>query len=168
MGLPGEVDEDLGSLVELMRKMKARLGRTAIPGHHPGRIALSVNPFIPKPLTPFQWERMAPARILSSRLAFLEKELGKLGGIDFLSGSVKWACCQGILARGDRRLGKILLSAFELEGDWRQAFRRQGMDPLFYLERERAEAEIFPWDHLGGPLARTHLWGEYRRAKEGR
>lgn len=144
IGLPGEEDEDMVAIVDLVAKVGERLtiSKKSV------RITVSVNPFVPKASTPFQRVRMEEEKTLSQRLKILKKELRSLGNINLIHESIKWSLWQGILSRGDRRLGNVLLSAYRWEGDWRKALREEGLEESFYLRRERSDEEILPWAHL--------------------
>ncbi|HEX7512228.1 MAG TPA: hypothetical protein VF464_02555, partial [Candidatus Methylomirabilis sp.] len=76
----------------------------------------------------------------------------------------KWAHLQGILARGDRNVGELLLLALDYKGDWRSAFREWPRNPDFYVRRERPLGERFPWDHFEVGTKRERLEIEYQRA----
>ncbi len=154
IGLPTETDTDVQALLELVRKVK----KVAAP-----RITVSVNPFVPKPATPFQWTPMEEASVLSSRLRMIRRELGRIGGVNLIHESVKWSLWQGILARGDRKVGEVIENTYRI-GDWRKAFREVGIDPEFYLERVRGKEETFPWDHLIQGYDKNVLYEEYIKA----
>ena len=160
IGLPTETDSDIEALLEFVinvRKIAGRFSRRS------PRITVSVNPFVPKPATPFQWARMEKGNVLSSRLKMISKEFDKVGGIDLIHESVRRSLFQGVLARGDRKVGRVIEKASET-GDWRKAFREVGVDPAFYLERERAEEEIFPWDRIIQGCDKHLLYGAYKKA----
>ncbi|NOX97598.1 MAG: radical SAM protein [Nitrospirae bacterium] len=144
IGLPGEDDDDIVAIADLVGKIRKRL----FVSKKPGKITVSVNPFVPKASTSFQGMRMEEGKTLSRRLKILKKELRNLKNINFIHESVKWSLWQGILSRGDRRLGNVLLSTYRWEGDWRRALREEGLDESFYLRRGRSAEEIFPWAHL--------------------
>ncbi len=144
IGLPGEEDEDMAAITDLVAKVRERLTKAK----KSGRITVSVNPFVPKASTSFQRVRMEEEKTLSRRLKILKKGLRGLGNVNLIHESIKWSLWQGILSRGDRRLGNVLLSTYRGEGDWRRALREEGLKESFYLRRERAKGEILPWAHL--------------------
>ncbi len=145
IGLPGEEDDDIVAIADLVAKIRKILTIAK----KPGRITLSVNPFVPKASTPFQRVRMEERKTLVRRLKILKKELKGLKNVNLIHGSIKWSLWQGLLSRGDRRLGKVILSTYRGEGDWRKALKEEGLEESFYLRRERPNEEILPWDHLG-------------------
>ena len=144
IGLPEEENEDMAAIAGLV----ARIRDILTISKKAGKITVSVNPFIPKASTPFQRKKMGDEKMLSRRLRILRKELSSLGNVNLIHESIKWSLWQGILSRGDRRLGNVLLSTYRWEGDWRKALREEGLEESFYLQRERPEDEILPWDHL--------------------
>jgi radical SAM superfamily enzyme YgiQ (UPF0313 family) len=139
-GLPGETNGDIEALINFVGKLRLRCKKAP-------KITVSVNPFIPKPGTPFQWMPMEEEGILSSRIRMIKDGIRKLPGVNLIHESVKWSLWQGVLSRGDRKTGDILQLAYEMGGDWRKAFRKAGIEPDFYL-REREKEEPLPWDYL--------------------
>jgi len=76
----------------------------------------------------------------------------------------KWAYTQALLSRGDRRTTQFLIKALETGGDWTRAFREVSLNPDFYVFRERAADELFPWDFIDHGLDKKILWQEYQNA----
>ncbi|MEJ5360016.1 MAG: TIGR03960 family B12-binding radical SAM protein [Desulfobacterales bacterium] len=174
VGLPTETEADRIALVDLVRGLAALRG----PGGRRGRLHVSLAVFIPKPHTPFQWaaqlsleESRRVLRDLRERLSFRNVE-------------VKWqnpemSFLEGVFARGDRRLSRVLLAAyrrgcrFDGWGDrlrlerWLEAFAECGVDPGFYTSRPRQRFEPFPWDRIDIRVDRDYLWGEWEKALRG-
>jgi radical SAM superfamily enzyme YgiQ (UPF0313 family) len=167
VGLPTETDRDLLEIVHLVERVNQQAKE-----YRPGgfrKISLSINPFIPKPFTPFQWEPMHNRKELEQKLKWLKKQLGKVKNIDLGSESPRLALIQGLLARGDRKLGKVLVSAYRSGGSWtvwRKALAEEGLDFEFYVYRVRDKEEIFPWDHLDWGVNKEYLWDERVRAEK--
>ncbi len=163
-GLPTETDEDVLGMArlairireEVMLPQARRSGRM-------GRITLSVNPFIPKPWTPFQWAPMDDRRCLEAKRRLLERELRPRGiGLDLFS--PREARLQALLARGDRRCADLLeLAHRETGGDLRRALERWPHDPDFFASRSIGLDEVLPWDFLDHGLTRRFLARELRR-----
>ncbi len=163
-GLPTETEEDLLGMArvavrireEVMRPRAKATGRM-------GRISLSVNPFVPKPWTPFQWLPLADRKCLEAKRRLLERELRPRGiDVEFLSPREAWL--QTLFSRGDRRLADLLESAHREErGDLRRALARWPHDPEFFVTREAAVDERLPWDVLDHGLEKGFLAREYRR-----
>jgi len=136
LGLPDEEDEDIDELVGLVREV------CAIAARH---VVVNVTPFVPKAHTPFQRAPMAPRELLDGRLARLRELLRPLG-VEVRAESVDDALIQGILARGDRRVGEALASMPRPTASrWDRALAQAGLTADEYL-RERAQDEPLPWD----------------------
>ena len=164
IGLPTEQDCDIEAICDLAVRIAdqmATYGRS-------GTLTLSVNPFVPKPFTPFQWLPMADQTVVARRLRFLEKSLKGHKKIRVQSESLREAYLQGTLARGDRQLGQALVQAHLLGGrkSWKQALKLCEIDEATYLYRERLRDEVFPWDRIDVGVSREYLWLELQRAMQ--
>jgi len=155
MGLPTETEADVEALVELTLAIRARF---------PGRLTANITPFVPKAHTPFQWAAMASQETLQRRIAHIEGGL-RPAGIEVRSESPTWARVQGVLARGDERVGEVLIriQRRSLAG-WRRACEEVGLDPGVYLQA-RPAGEPLPWDFIDAGLSRAYLGREYTRAR---
>lgn len=164
IGLPFEEEEDVTAIIKMALDLKQYM--KAIGGR--GMLTLSINPFVPKPFTPFQWLPMANAKTVDQRLKRIRQELKREPGIEILAESLKEAYIQGILARGDRKIGEALLAAHRLGGTkaFKTALKNCGLDASFYLYRERSIDEILPWDTLFMGFSKAYLYREYERARE--
>lgn len=162
IGLPHEEDEDAEAVIDLANRLKDRMDE----GRGKGNLTLSINPFVPKPFTPFQWMPMAPKRQVEHRLKMIQNALRGRKGIHIIAESLREAYLQGILARGDRRISEVLLRAFE-RGDkgLKRAMKECGLSPEFYLYRERPQEENFPWERLDMGFHREYLYEEAKRAE---
>ncbi|MHB9156327.1 MAG: TIGR03960 family B12-binding radical SAM protein, partial [Endomicrobiales bacterium] len=166
VGLPTETEDDIEGINRLIRGVRAKA-----PGLNFG---VTLSPFVPKAQTPFQWVAMASPETLKSRLHKLSRMLPASVKTHFVDSSV----LEGALARGDRRVSKVILRAWQkgcrfdqwkehLKFDlWQAAFREEGIDMGFSLYRERAADETLPWDHLVFAHDRTLLQADYRKAFE--
>jgi len=155
VGLPTETEADIEALVELT--LAART-------HFPGHLTANITPFVPKAHTPFQWAPMASQQTLERRIATVESQLQPVG-IEVRSESPAWARVQGVLARGDERVGEVLMRMQRpAHADWRRACREAGLEPDAYLQA-RALGEPLPWDFIAPGLSRAHLERECTRAK---
>jgi radical SAM superfamily enzyme YgiQ (UPF0313 family) len=168
-GLPTETEEDVRGIAGLARRVRdeALLPPARARGRM-GRLTLSVNPFVPKPWTPFQWDGLAPERALASARRLLERELRPLGvAVDFLS--PREARLQAVLSRGDRRTADLLeAAARDHGGDLGRALRAWPEDPGFWAERTAGEGERLPWDHLEPGVEKRWLLAERARGLAGR
>ena len=168
IGLPTETQEDVEEIISLAGKVHEVQLRRARPLGKIGRTTLSVNSFVPKPLTPFQWEPMERVDSLNKKLRFLEKAVKKIGNMNIIHDVPKWEYVQALLSRGDRRMGRLIRAAHAIGGDWKTAARGLGMDTDFYVLRRREFGEELPWDFIDNGVKKDYLWNEYERALEGK
>jgi radical SAM-linked protein len=173
VGLPGETDEDIDALIEMVRSVESIC---RVYGKR-RKITVSLSPFVPRPHTPFQWEEQAAPEILLARISILRKRL---------SGRrtrLKWrdpfmAKLEGLLARGGQELGSVIESAwksgsrfdswtdrfdFEL---WMRSFESAGLDTSKMLGPRDKDAAL-PWGFIGGGVTTAFLKDEARKAAEG-
>ncbi len=162
VGLPFETEEDIAAIVTMTRGLKSHMESLG----SSGRLTLSINPFIPKPFTPFQWVPMTEAGVVERRLKAIGQALKADKGVEVQVESTREAYIQGVLARGDRRLGAVLLAAQGRGGvrGWRQAVKETGTAEDFYLYRARAVDELLPWQQLDMGLAAGYLEDEFNNA----
>lgn len=173
IGLPTETDEDLDGIAEIAAKtvdINRRCGRG---GRF--RVTVSVSNFVPKPFTPFQWCPQDSIRELRRKHDYLKSKL-RIKNVSFSYHDDRTSAAEALLARGDRRLGRVLYLAwkkgavldswaehFDME-HWSQAMRKCGLDPDFYVTRKRRPDEIFPWEVIDAGITRDYLASEYGRA----
>ena len=173
IGLPTETMDDVLGIAELGKKVKIQ-GKKAGNG---GDVNVSVGSFVPKAHTPFQWEPQISYENILEKQQFLRREL-KARKLNFKWQDAPLSVLEGVFARGDRRLGAVLLKARELgcrfDGwgehfdfrKWQDAFAAVGIDPLFY-HRRREFDEILPWDHLDCGVTKDFLYGEWEKSLSG-
>jgi hypothetical protein len=125
-------------------------------------MSVSLSCFVPRPWTPLQWWPMLTEEALKARLAAISRELSKIAGATVTRDLPKWALLEGILARGDRRAGELLLAASRV--GWDRARLVHPLNPAFALHRERGREEQLPWDHLCWGIDRDALWAQYQQA----
>jgi radical SAM superfamily enzyme YgiQ (UPF0313 family) len=168
VGLPTETDEDVDGLAALTLRIREEvlLPRARATGRM-GRLTVSVNPFVPKAWTPFQWLGMATERRLAEVRRRLERALRPKGVVvDALGG--REAAMQALLSRGDRRVADLLeLAHRETGGDLRRALRLWPHAPGFFVHREAGRDERLPWDFLDHGLERGWLARELERGLAG-
>ncbi len=161
IGLPTETDEDVQETVEFIRQCRAIFLEASRPLKRIGRIGVQVNPFVPKPWTPFQWAPMASSKVLDRRAAILRQGLKKLPNVVLRTESPREALYQAVLSRGDRRIAPVVSRVAQQLGRWSGVMRKARVDPHFYALRERPADEIFPWDHIDHGLSRKSLYRVY-------
>lgn len=163
VGLPFEEDADIAAIIDLAERLRRYMDERG----SRGTLTLSVNPFVPKPFTPFQWMPMASKKRLDAVMKTLTQALRRTKKIVVNFESPKEALVQAILARGDRRLAEPLMRAAAGRGakDLVPEMRDAGLSPDDYLTREWAEDEMLPWEHLDMGFTKRYLRQEYERAE---
>lgn len=159
IGLPTETDADVEGLVEMVRQLAGEFSAV--------RFQVSVSVFVPKPWTPFQWSPMERPETLRNRFQALRRALSGARGVSLSGESPRLAAVQALLARGDRRTGRVLAAAHSNGVSYSAALRQCGTDLEEWLYREREKDELFPWDHIDVRVSKGYLWREYRRAARG-
>ncbi|MBQ6758409.1 MAG: radical SAM protein [Selenomonadaceae bacterium] len=154
VGLPFEELDDVEAIAELTTRVKKFCG---------GRLTLSVNPFVPKPFTPFQWSPFAGKKYLDAAFKILRGRLKSMHGVEMISESIRSAEVQAILSRGDKKISEVVLQS-ETAQDFRKNFKAAGLDEEFYL-RGRDLDESLPWDFLDQGFNKKYLREEFNRAK---
>ena len=156
LGLPTETDEDVQALIDLVLAVRERF---------PRRITANITPFVPKAHTPFQWAAMAPVERLKEGLTRVEQAL-RPRGVAVKAESPAWSAVQGVLSRGDSRVGQALIRVERRSlAAWRRALRECQLEAAEYL-RERSLDEPLPWAVVDSGVRRDYLWREMRRAVE--
>ena len=166
IGVPQETPADVEAIVDMAKEMRAILLPHAKRTGRIARISFTISPMVPKPHTPFQWVAMEPPKTISRKLDFLKREINQLGGIKIGSASARLAHQEAVFARGDRRLGRVILELAR-GTSWNQAFRKYGLLPHFYATRERPLHEVNPWDHLDLNVKPQFLQLEFNKHKKG-
>ena len=162
IGLPTETDEDIEAIVGLAERTQAHMEKVGCKG----RLTLSINPFIPKPFTPFQWMAMDNQKVVEKKLQYIKKALQKNRRIEVLVESPKEAYIQGVLARGDRRLGAVIAACAADRGSksFKSEMKAAGLDMDNMNYRERSFDEFLPWSHLDMGMDEGYLEMEWKRS----
>ena len=181
-GLPTETDEDVLQIAEMARNV-IKAGREAT-GSRDIRCTVSIGGFVPKPHTPFQWCGQLGAEETDARLRKLrdtiraDKNYARAIGFRYHDG--KPGIVEGLLSRGDRRVGKVIRAVWEDGGrfdGWSEYFSYdrwmaaaakgladEPVDVAWYTTRDRDQVEVLPWDHLDSGLDRDWLWEDWQEA----
>jgi radical SAM family uncharacterized protein len=185
-GLPTETDEDVVQIAGMAHRV-IRAGREAS-GRNDVRCTVSIGGFVPKPHTPFQWAAQASPDVVDGRLRKLR---AAINGDRKLAHNIKLryhdgqpALIEGLLARGDRRVGRVIERVWRHGGrfdGWNEHFSYERwagacaaeLEPLgvslsWFTTRERDRDEVLPWDHLDSGLDRDWLWADWEDALGGR
>ncbi|MBU0482469.1 MAG: radical SAM protein [Proteobacteria bacterium] len=164
IGLPTETEEDLLEMVTLVREV---LGVMSGPGRERGRLStltLSINPFVPKAWTPFQFHPFATIEQLKNKMKFLRQNLVGVANLKIMGEKPDSAFLQAVIARGDRRLAPALIELAKSGANWRHVFRQNDITTDDYVGCDRGEGEIFPWTIIDHRIKPGYLWREYQRA----
>ncbi|OPY15382.1 MAG: Radical SAM superfamily protein [Syntrophus sp. PtaB.Bin001] len=164
VGLPTETETDIDGLISLTKRIR-HYSLQISQGKRPfKRIILSVNQFIPKPSTPFQWHPLEDIRIIKKKLLHIQKALRREGPVRVFHDLPKWNYIQTLLSLGDRRVGLVLLAVHKLGGNWSQALKSVNLNSDFYVYRQKDLQETFPWDFIDHEIDKSFLLGEYRKS----
>lgn len=178
VGLPTETDEDVLEIADMAREV-IRTGRQ-VTGSRDVKTTVSIGGFVPKPHTPFQWAAQASHEEVDHRLKLLrnainsDKSTAKAIGYRYHDG--KPGIVEGLLSRGDRRVGAVIEQVWRDGGifdgwsehfsfdRWMTAAEKTAIDVDWYTTRARTELEVLPWDHLDSGLDKEWLWADWQEA----
>jgi radical SAM family uncharacterized protein len=171
-GLPTETDEDTLGIIELAKRC-LELAKANGKG---GSVTVSVGGFVPKAFTPFQWFGMNTEEELRRKVNLLRDAARHAKNVQLKWHDPKASIVEGLVSRGDRRLGKVIEQVWRNGGTfqewsehfrldlWQQAMADNGLDMDWYCHRHRTEDENLPWDHLSAGLHKDFLWQDWRDA----
>ena len=175
LGLPTETDEDVIGIARLAEKVYWTWKNYAVNKSRGLRSTVSTSFFVPKPFTPFQWEAQITRDEYHRRVDLLRGSI-KNKSIQYNWHEMETSYIEAVLARGDRRLGKLLETVWRKGGRldswseyfsferWMEAFAETGIDPDFYALRERPKDEILPWSMIDIGVHPEYLWREREQA----
>lgn len=180
LGLPSETLEDVDGIAGLAYKVVNEYKNTPIQKRGKGlNVTVSTATFVPKAFTPFQWEAQDDRENVNKKQMFLKDRM-RSKQITYNYHENKLSLLEAVFARGDRRICRVLLRAWELGckfdgwGEhfkydaWMRAFEECGIDPYFYATRKREYDEILPWDHIDVGVSKKFLINESKKALEGK
>ena len=179
IGLPTESDEDIKEFIDFVQLLRHRILEAGRKRGQVATLTLSVNSFVPKPWTPFQYhafgslddrearypgsERQA-VKILKQRFKILHKALGRMPNLRIKADRPERALEQAVFARADRRLAPALHGAAVEGKSLKQALAEQNIKPGFYAMRPRPGDELLPWEIIDQGIEPEYLYQEYQRA----
>ncbi len=167
VGLPTETDADIDALIRLVKKIRHHTLAYTEGKKTFRRLTLSINQFIPKPQTPFQWHPLEDIHEVSRRIKRITQGLKGEIGVRILHDLPKWNYIQSLLSLGDRRVGHMLSTVHRLEGNWSQALKTVPLNADFFVYRPKPCTEFLPWDFIAAATDRSYLEREYQRALKG-
>ena len=167
IGLPTETMSDVDAIIQLVKKIKHQFLASSRARKKIGQITVSLNCFVPKPFTPFQWAAMDEIGVLKTKIKKIKNELKKVANLRINSDVPRWAYIQALFSRGDRKVADILSLAHANRGNWAQTLKTVPINSDFYVYRQRSTAERLPWDFIDHGIQKSFLRREYQRAVEG-
>ena len=174
--LPTETEQDVKGIAELSEKIVEKyyeMPKEKRP--RPVQVVASSSCFVPKPFTPFQWDAQNTFDEFLEKAKMVKKQITKKQ-LKYQYHDVKLSFLEGVVARGDRKIAKVLYRAWQLGckfdawndlfqyDKWIQAFEDTGIDPAFYANRKRNYDEILPWDHISVGVSKQFLMAEREKA----
>ncbi len=171
LGLPTETEEDILGIAELANQVLHTWRLYAKNKNRGVRITVSTSCFVPKPHSPFQWEKQNTMDEYIAKVNLLRENI-KAKNVVYNWHDPQTSYIEATLSRGDRRMGKVIENVWRSGGRleawtdyfsfdrWMQAFDDAGVDPTFYAHRERSKDEVMPWDVVDVGVRKEHLWHE--------
>jgi radical SAM superfamily enzyme YgiQ (UPF0313 family) len=166
VGLPFEEPADVEAIVHLTEQIRESMLAVGRSRGRVGRIHPSVNAFVPKPGTPFQWLPMESPKATDRKLQQLRKAFGRMPNVKAICKSARSGAHQSLLALGDRRVADALEVACRERIDLVRAAKTVGLDPGFYLFRGRARDEVLPWDVIDNGVSKAYYLRELDKSRK--
>ena len=175
IGLPTEQWDDIEGIIRVVKEVES-MGKSMV-----GRkfsLNVSINAFVPKSHTPFQWTIQERGEQLREKFSYIVKRV-QSRNISVSFPDINVSLLEAVFARGDRRLGKVLEEAYKIGckfdswreyfhlNDWIKAFKKCQLDISFYAHRERKKEEKLPWDIIDCGITKDFLWLEWQKALQG-
>lgn len=173
IGIPGEIESDLREIItmaETVSRLRGKVGKG-----RSGKVNAAVSTFVPKPHTPFQWHGQMTLEQVRHRQHHLYSWRSERM-VDLKMHDSERSVIEGVMSRGDRRLGRAIEYAYKLGcvldawdehfnySQWLRAFAETGIDPVWYANRHRGKDEVFAWDHIDGGVHKSFQWIEYEKS----
>ncbi len=164
IGLPSEEDVDIEEMIAMIKRIRTKMDAAG----NKGELVISVNGFVPKPFTPYQWAPLCDTAVLKRRFKMLNDGLKKEKRIKLITESLKESVVQAVLARGDRKIGAALLEAHVSGSNLKSVLKMQGVHIEDYACREIQVGASLPWQHLDMGFTEQYLAAELEHSKEGK
>ena len=168
VGLPTETMDDVDAIVTLCKKIKHQFLKSSRAKKRMGDITISLNSFVPKPFTPFQWVKMDDVHVLKEKIKKVKNGLKRVANVRVHADIPRWAYIQALLSRGDRKVAQLLSLVNTNQGNWPKTFKSSPINPDFYVLRERSLDELLPWDFIDHGIRKSFLKTEYKKALQGK
>jgi radical SAM-linked protein len=175
IGLPSEEDEDIQDIIGLAKQVSGLAEKQ----RKRAKLNIHISTFVPKSHTPFMWVPQISLEESRRRMQLVREQLrGTAVRVKWNYPEVSWV--EGVFSRGDRRLSKAIVEAWKLGArfdswsehfhmeTWKKAFKLTGIEPHFFLHRERSLDEILPWDHIRSGINKDFFRREWERAQRGK
>ncbi|MFO7965018.1 MAG: radical SAM protein [Desulfobacterales bacterium] len=163
VGLPTETAEDVEAIVKLVARAKTVFLTAGRSKKRVGTITVSLNPFVPKPFTPFQWTAAADGKSIKQKIKHVTNGLKSLPNVRVFAESPRQAHHQALLSRGDRQVGGFLIHLHKNKGNWAKTLKETALNTDFYTKEEMVD-RILPWHFIDHGFDVSRLKEEYRRA----
>ena len=168
VGLPYETDTDVSAIIDLVKRIKHTFLKSSRTRRRIGTITVSLNCFVPKAFTPFQWVAMTATRELKQKIKTIKSGLRRIANVRVHADVPRWAYIQALLARGDRNVARLLQHVHTNDGNWVQSLKESPINADFYVLRGRPPTEQFPWDFIDHGIDKSYLREELSKAQQGR
>ncbi len=165
VGLPTEGDEDIDGIIDLVGRIREQLLAHGRPRGRVGHLIPSVNPFIPKPGTPFQWHAMEKPSLLARKMQKLKKAFARMPNVDANFKSARLETLQALLSVGDHRVAPVLIRIARGEAELKPAMKEAGLDLDAYIYSERSPRESLPWGYIDNGMKPELLESQYDKAQ---
>lgn len=156
IGLPWEREEDIVEIIRLTGTIRAEFG---------GQVSVSVNPFIPKPQTPFQWCAMADEKYIAGVYRRLENRFRRMKGVALKTMSARIAIREAVLSLGDEKVGDAVITSVRDDVPWKKALKLAGVDVFELLHTGKPADYRFPWDCFLSEKTKTALYRSFKQAE---
>lgn len=176
IGLPTETRDDIDGIIQMIKRVE-KIGRKTVGARF--SLNVSINAFVPKAHTPFQWVGQEKEEILIEKFNYIGKKI-RSKNISYSFPDTKESLLEAVFARGDRRLNRVIEEAYQAGckfdswreffnfDKWKETFQKNHLDISFYANRERKEEEIMPWDIIDCGVSKEYFWLEWKKAIEGK
>jgi radical SAM superfamily enzyme YgiQ (UPF0313 family) len=154
IGLPGETDEDVEGIVHLVKNIQKIL----VKNRKLKSLSVSINTFIPKPFTPFQWFPMETENEIRRKRKYLEREFKKIPGVQFIRKNVNDEILQAIFSLGDRKVANAIYFKIKHNVDWQTAWQQAEIDVDSIIHRKKNIEDELPWDFMTYGISKDRLW----------